>query len=237
MASQSEPASCQTFVGDVHNMVLDYCADGVDAFLGCVAPPLEGALTSAGASIVGDGLLAEGSQRLYNSLVAKASSSLELFEHYCANKVFQKPVQVSLPQMDPASLPCARADAFGADDTENEEQLLARIASLRQEIRKVDRRCVNLHQELQRVDKVISSCGDTSYVQAAASTALGNKKTILAIAEAAEQLQEIMDKAARLRAGSQQAAGTKQGIENSQVGPSGVTLRSTSGVDVFAQAV
>ncbi|GLI66905.1 hypothetical protein VaNZ11_010932, partial [Volvox africanus] len=198
-----QPEPGQTFADDVHNVVLDYCADGVDAFLGCVGP----ALHRAGASLEDERLLLEGSQRLYDSLVAKASSSLQLFEKLCKTMIFQVPPPADIPKMKPVSLPEGMSDGFGSD-FQSEEQLIVQIASMRKEICKVDRRCMSLHKELQRVDNAMVACGDTSSVRATASTATSIKDTILAISEAVENLHVMLEKASRLQSGAH------QGIEN-----------------------
>ncbi|GIL85866.1 hypothetical protein Vretimale_8926 [Volvox reticuliferus] len=205
-----QPTPGQIFADDVRNMVLDYCVDGVNAFLGCVGPALRRALTHAGASLEDERLLVEGSQRLYDKLVAKASSSLQLFEQLCNTMVFQAPAPSCIPKMEPVSLPEGRSDSFGSD-FQSEEQLIAQIASMRNEISKVDQRCMSLHKELQHVDKVMATCGDTSSVRATAAIATSNKDAILAIAEAAEKLHVIMEKASRLRSSTQQDFESKVG--------------------------
>ncbi|GIL55958.1 hypothetical protein Vafri_11421 [Volvox africanus] len=194
-----QPDPGQIFADDVHNMVLDYCADGVDAFLGCVGS----ALHRAGASLEDERLLIEGSQRLYDSLAAKASSSLQLFEQVCNTMVFQVPAPAQIPKMEPVSLPEGMSDGFGSD-FQSEEQLVGQIASMRKEIRKVDRRCMSLHKELQRVDNAMSASGDTSSVRATALTATSTKDAILAISEAVETLHVMMEKGSRLRSGTYQ---------------------------------
>ncbi|EFJ43597.1 hypothetical protein VOLCADRAFT_96234 [Volvox carteri f. nagariensis] len=81
-----------------------------------------------------------GAQRLYDSLTDRTSCSLQLFQQLCITSVFQVPAQVgSIQQMDPVSLPGGGNDGFAGDD-ETEEQLISRVASMRQEILKVWRR-------------------------------------------------------------------------------------------------
>ncbi|PNW88013.1 hypothetical protein CHLRE_01g010816v5 [Chlamydomonas reinhardtii] len=110
------PAPGQAFAEDVHNLVLDYCADGLEAFYSCVSTALaqrgtgqeNGDAGPSGASH-DDPVLAsvgQGTQRLYDSLASKAGASLGLFEAVCGGSgVFRPHVEVAVPQVGPVHLP------------------------------------------------------------------------------------------------------------------------------------
>ncbi|KXZ46652.1 hypothetical protein GPECTOR_41g616 [Gonium pectorale] len=176
-----------------------------------------------------------GTQRLYNNVAGAVGASMQLFEQVCVSSVFKPPIRISIPPLEPVKLPedLEGGISTSTEDGDSEEALAVRIATLRQELAMVDRRCASLRQEVQRVDKHIISCGDGSEYMTIAATAQSHKHTILAIAQAAENLQNMMEKAARLRAaGGQPAAGVlsdkkldaQGGISN----PAGTTLAAVN---------
>eukprot|EP00198_Chlamydomonas_reinhardtii_P000079 XP_001689414.1 cysteine endopeptidase [Chlamydomonas reinhardtii] len=130
------------------DQVLDYCADGLEAFYSCVSTALaqrgtgqeNGDAGPSGASH-DDPVLAsvgQGTQRLYDSLASKAGASLGLFEAVCGGSgVFRPHVEVAVPQ--------------------------------------VDQRCAALRAEVQRVDKhIITADKLQGFQQAGAGAGVAN---------------------------------------------------------------
>lgn len=193
-----------SFVDDVHNMVLDFCEDGVIAFQRCLEEALtpdqfsEGQLPPVPEELFH--VLEKGTQRMYDSLVSKAEAGLQLFEMACTSHVFQQPTAAAVPQVQPMELPAASVSGVA----EGEGELAERVAALRAQLTTLDASCCRLKEHLQAVDRQLLSRGDVGDYAAVSSTATGNKATILAIAHAAANLHNMMERAARLRAERQQ---------------------------------
>ncbi|PNH08996.1 hypothetical protein TSOC_004405 [Tetrabaena socialis] len=222
------------FTEDVHNLVLDYCADGHDAFYSCVTSALgsrgdaqaEPSGSAADAAVLSS--LGQGTQRLYDSLAARVAAGLDLFQQVCSTSVFQAPLNVSIPQVEPLELPGTSSSGEG------EEALAARIDDMRRQLSEVDQRCERLRGEIQRVDRHVATCGDTSDYTAIAATALSNKHTIMAIAQAAENLQNMMERAASMRNMGQPPTGGAAGDSRGKGGISNATGTSMAAVAAFA---
>ncbi|KAG2444297.1 hypothetical protein HXX76_001054 [Chlamydomonas incerta] len=110
------PTLAQAFVEDVHNLVLDYCADGLEAFYSCVSTALtqrgsadqESGEAGPSGAVHDDPILAsvgQGTQRLYDGLACRAAASLGLFEAVCGGSVFRPHVRLAVPQVGPVHLP------------------------------------------------------------------------------------------------------------------------------------
>ncbi|KAG2500791.1 hypothetical protein HYH03_001553 [Edaphochlamys debaryana] len=243
----------QLFVEDAHNLVVDYVAEGIEAFHSCVRPALasrEDASGEAGSSGSGDVLssLDAGTQRLYESMVSRVGSSLRLFEQVCAASVFQPSLRVSIPQVPPARhgstalalspiavTPGASPLRLGGGEGESEAELVARIERMRRELSEVDQRCAALRSDIARVDQRLAAAGDTSDYTALASSAAASKAAILAVATAAAGLQNMMEKAARLRA--QQGGQAGAGAGKPEAGVANAAVTSLASVRALADLV
>lgn len=180
----------QGFAEDVYNAVMDGSGDGIDAFYSCLesAPGVDTQLLA---------VVQQGTQRLYEALADRLEAGIELFEQNCRSAIFLAP-----PSATPTTLPALPELPSGSDraDSSGEQEVADRVNDLRQRLAAADQGCSMLRDQLAAVDGQLASCADQPELAALAGTALSSKQTIQAIATAAEALQEMLERAQRLRA-------------------------------------
>uniref|UniRef100_A0A7S3QRG6 Protein MIS12 homolog n=1 Tax=Dunaliella tertiolecta TaxID=3047 RepID=A0A7S3QRG6_DUNTE len=183
-------ADTAAFIADASNAVQDYCADGIDAFEGCLAQA-----TALDPAIREE--IKQGSELLYKDLTTRVTSSLSLFEQLCKSAVFSVPAQALLPQLDALSAPPVPSSS------ESEEEVDQKLNHLRQQVLQMNAECQQLKAQTSHLGAEVARHGDMSSYQALATTAATNKDRVLAdvsaIAHAAQQLQPLLEKASNLR--------------------------------------